>query len=1114
MQRFLLVLMCKMSLFFITSLAQAADQPTLKVSQVRDVVKNIELATAIGQGGQDQINSLQDLEKIFGSTMSALSVDMNSFSTQELQSIAFGGYTFIANPYNRSASVSLNILKELLPLDFTQMAQAGTNSICLGLFGVDASGKFLSTLSTGVSLNSSTTNGLDHFKLYVFKSDGTLLGSGPQYIPLNKYYSQTQQKFITPVFGNQVVSQQANISNATQNLGCLINGKDVTSKSQISYPYLICIENISGIDTPNRYLTFAELSSLLPSLTTSSAITGFYQNLDSLEIIIGNSAFSFNQNSLNSSTDIAQNGICADISQYIGPLANTGMQLVFAAVDTNGDIITNIGQASVTVAHYLLYIFDQNSNLIKAVYVNPAYSTQASYFQINQAANGITVRINGQTITQGQQYAYPVLINLSYGSDIKIPTVSSIKNQITLKKSETLSDLVYNLSASNGAATLDLSKKSSFGANWLDGINGLLAVGQTILINVTESLYNSTGSQASSGYELIFTAYALDSTSSTTSQIAQQSFALPVKLSGLTIEYQTSLSKTSQTLTVSNLQNSWIAIIPSAAPIPAGQALTYKELQKLSTYGAFKAFLNINNKQPLTPYVVTSYVTTEGTIPGWYNPGTQQYSGSGFGLQLEPAAQTTGNGYFFVEDNLGNTNIFNGNSGVAALNSKSPLLTELENTIIPSGSSTMIFLGFDAQGNYIPDISKTAPAKFGLFIFDGGGNILSSSPVYFSAKDYVGKYPSNPTSPATFILNGLGIHQTKSLIYPFALKVTWKFKGKLPKPKPKPTPTPTPTTIPTSAQIPTSMVISMPLGSSLSQFGCLLSQPELFNAKFMSTINGNLKNIGDSLKVQISTSNNAITATAYVKTQSIATSKSIAGTVKTIQSLLYTISGAVSEMELPVTLISGYQDIWLEFKVVSMYSYLASLTLSALQKYISLNPALVTSNLATATQTLPGWTSSTQGWNLSLVQIGGVGYSFVQAYDVEAWQDKPISIDVNSIENTISCKMQNEGGRMEEACSGQCNMVLFGFDQNNNYMNNILDSKNIPSYFGLFMYDASGRILSGFPKKFDASEYYIPDKYKLLPNAKAPAQFILGGLGQTQNPTLTYPFNLTINWSY
>lgn len=1122
MQRILLKIMCKMSLLFFAINIHAADQSTLQVSQVRDVVKNIEIATQIGQGGQDQVNSLQDLEKVFGSRMSVLSVDMNSLPTQELQSIAFGGYTFISNSYNRSASVSLNILKELLPLDFQEMAKDGTNSICLGLFGVDAAGNLLTNLSKSVS-TMSTTGVLDHFKLYIFKSDGTLLGTSPQYIPLNKYYSQAQQKFITPVFGHNVVSQTINVSNAKQNLGFLLNGKDITSNAQISYPYLICIENIAGIDTPNRYLNFTELSSLLPNITTSSPITSFYQNLDSLEIIIGNAGFSFNQNSLNQSTDIAANGICADISQYIAPLENKGMQLIFAAVDASGNIIRSFTHASVVVDHYLLYILDQNSNLIKAVYVNPAYATDAYYFKIAQSANQITVRINGQTITQGQQYLYPVLINLTYGSGIKIPDVSSIanSNKITLNKSKTLSHLVYNLNS--GAATLDVSKKSLFGANWLDSINGLLEAGQTILLNAQQALYSSGSSQASSGYEVTFSAYAVDSTTSTVSQVAEQSFALPSQLSGLTIGYQKNLSKTSQTISIpnsgndpqNNLEDNWIAIIPSTTAIPAGQKLTYKSLQTISTYGTLKAILNIN-KNTLYSVPVTSYVNTQNTIPGWYNSGTKQYSGQGFELQLDQ--MQSGKGYFFVEDNLGNHNIFNGSSGVAALDPKSALLSALEATIVPGGSCTMILLGFDAQGNYIPDIIKTTPYKFGLFIFDAKGNSLSNSPVLFSADDYVGlgKYQlsTNAVGPAKFIVNGLGIHQIKSLTYPFALKVTWKIKGK---PAPKPKPKPTPTSIPTSAQIPSSMVIPIYTGQTLTQFGCLLSSQtsESFDATFISTVTEKLKTAGDSVKIKISTLNNVITATAYIKNNQIAQSQSLVlPENKSIESLLYTISGS-QEMNFAITKIEGYQDIWLEFKVMDALSYslLMSLSLSQLPTYISdLNTESIHS-LVTDPTSLPGWLlgNCKSGFTLTLNQMNaGNGYAFVQDF----WNSCSTELfsGTSGIAALGSSTPAYDSMLTQMKTFSNVSLALFAFDAQNNYISNILSTK--PTTFALFAYDKNGNIVSNFPVRFSANDYVGSGRYVIKSGAIAPATFTIAGLRILEtSPTLTYPFVLNINWT-
>ncbi len=1133
MQKFLLVLMCKISLFFVTLPLKTADQSTLQVSQVRDVVQNIEIATQIGQGGQDQINSLQGLEKVFGLTMSVLSFDMNNLQTQELQSISFGdisgGYVFISNHYNRSASVSSNILKELLPLE----TQGSTNSICLGLFGVDSSGKLLTSLSTDT-----TAGALDHFNLYIFKSDGTLLGTGPQYIPLNQYYSQAQQKFITPVFSNNSISNTANSSNTTQSLGCLINGKDVTSSTQISYPYLICLENISGVDAPNRHLNFAEISTLLPSIATSYPISSFYQTVDSLEIIVGSKAFSFNQNSLNQSTDIAGNGICADISQYIAPLANTGMKFIFAAVDTNGDLLSALTQTQTAVDHYLLYIFDQNNNLIKAVYINPEYTTDASYFKINQSSNGVTVRLNGQTITQGQQYLYPLVINLTYGSAVKIPTLSSITNKITLKKSETLSSLIYNLQASSGTFPLDLSKKKYFGVNWLDSINGLLAVGQTLLLHVEQALYSSTDSQSSSGYELNFTVYALDSTTSKVSQVAQQGIDLgDVQLSGLSIGYQTNLMKTAQSLSVSaqKLQSNWMAIIPYDTGTQ-GQVLNKPSLEKISTYGALSAILSVNSVS-LIPQMVTSYVTTANTIPGWYNQATKQYSGQGFSLQLQQTQTLANGGYFFVEDTINrNSNKFSGTSGVAALDSKSLLLPELEATIVFGGSCTMVVLAFDGQGNYIPDISTTIPTQFGLFIFNGSGNSLSNSPVFFNAQDYVGlgKYPFSIGSAGSvnFIVNGLGIHQSKSLTYPFALNVTWKLKDKptptpTPKPKPKPTPAPSKPVVPSAANA----IVMVAAGQTLSAMNYQVTVDSVpvsapaFDGTFMNLVNSALVNPNDAVWVNLIYNQDSITGTAYTSSGQVIgkpSSVSIDSGVPLTGKIYYILStGFMGSVQLIETATSKQlNNTWI--KIIKSgpgspvpYSELLTYSLAQLQSKITLSAGSINSTLVTY-KVLPGWTNTSSGFSFKLNQMnGGNGYAFVQdpwngystqRFDAQSKTGIAVPVGVDKILTTV---IPSSFLGKKVLVRGSCQMVLLGLDQNAMSLSNILDTTNPPVAFVLFVYDAKGNLITH--SSFSANNYEGLGAYTLQ-STTPPATFSMTGLSQSTPVTLTYPFLLQVNW--
>lgn len=887
MQKVLLNKAFMILIIFCVSDVFSASTSGLDVSQVRDVVQNIALATQIGQAGQDQISTVSDLGKVFGEGIlnNILKLNMVNFPTQEIQSIAFGGYTFIANPFNSKANVSSNILKELWPLDFKQMAQGGTNSLFLGFFGADASGNLLKTLVNNSS-NFNATGSLDHFKLYIFQSDGTLLGTEPLYIPLNKYYSASQKKFMVPVFGTDELQAQLNNSNNEQNFVFTLNGQQISASLDFSYPYIVYIENISGIDVPNRNLSMQELSSVFFSNTgnTFPQISSYYQTLDSLEIAIGNSVFSFNQNSLNQSTDIAANGICADISQYIAPLITSGMQLMFIAINQNGSIITNFEQQQ-AVDHYLLYIFDQSSNLVTAVYVDPAYFTPSSSFGINQAVNGVSVRVNGKTITQSQSYVYPLLINLSYGSGIQLPALSKISNTITLKQSQTLSSLTYNLVTASGSVAVSFSDTNYFNSNWLDSMNTYLDMGQTLLVNLQNSVYPQ------GGYEIIFTIYSLGNTPSASALLAQQAFIFPSPLSSIAVAYgtnataQTTNASATQTLTVasSNLANSWIAIIPSKKLVPK-QSLTSSLLKKYSTnYQSLAAILNASGvvvySEPVTSYIKTQDINAQDksvTIPGWYNSKTKQYQNNGFNLQLVQA--NGGSGYFFVQDiSSGNINVsaFSGITGVAGLLEKSPALQALEETIVPGGTCTMALFGFDKQGNYIANIldPKTPPDHFDLYIFDGNGNNLATSPISFPASNYagLGKYVLNPnaTAPAAFYLNGLGISQAKILNYPFAVTINWNFGKNVPIPKPKPhTPT---SIIPTTPDATVSVIAGQQLSylnygaktqiPGVSSFS--IPFPTNLSSSFFTQINQQLTTAGDFVWVNFKNNNTTITATAY-----------------------------------------------------------------------------------------------------------------------------------------------------------------------------------------------------------------------------------------------------------
>ena len=190
----------------------------------------------------------------------------------------------------------------------------------------------------------------------------------------------------------------------------------------------------------------------------------------------------------------------------------------------------------------------------------------------------------------------------------------------------------------------------------------------------------------------------------------------------------------------------------------------------------------------------------------------------------------SGDGYFFLEDSSNgtpNTAAFANNSGVAGIVKGSSIEAEIQNTIVQNGTCTMALFGFDANGNYITNIldPQTPPDHFELYIFDGNGNNLPSSPVKFNPSDYVGlgsyQLQSKATAPATFYLDGLGLLNGQSLNYPCAFTINWN-SGTIPlpkgKPKPKPTPTPTPTPKPTPTPTPSipDAVISIAQGNYLT----------------------------------------------------------------------------------------------------------------------------------------------------------------------------------------------------------------------------------------------------------------------------------------------------------
>ena len=149
-------------------------------------------------------------------------------------------------------------------------------------------------------------------------------------------------------------------------------------------------------------------------------------------------------------------------------------------------------------------------------------------------------------------------------------------------------------------------------------------------------------------------------------------------------------------------------------------------------------------------------------------------------------------------------------------------------------------------------------------------------------------------------------------------------------------------------------------------------------------------------------------------------------------------------------------------------------------------------------------------FSLSLDQMnGGKGYAFIQ----DPWnkittafansKGVAASINTNSITNTIKYSYN------ENEYSGQCSLALLAFDKNNNYIPDITVVS--PTQFGLFMYGANSKPLSGFPVQFNANNYVGLTEYQLKPNSKGPATFVLNGLGLSTT-SLTYPFLLNLYW--
>ncbi len=1143
MKRFLLVLIYQISLFLFVNHIYCADTNSLQAQQVQGIAQNIANVTQIGQTGLQDITTLSDLSySMYGRLKGAkANVETIDLKNAQLASIAFGGYTFIANPFNISKGVSEKILSDLYNLDVA----GKLNTIMVAFIGYQRIRN--NGISTDIPLL--TLDNVDYFKLYVF--------TNPPYfnhlafskvIPLEHYYSTTQQDFVTPNF---------NSSSGVQNLNIIVNGQNVSNNA---YPCFVEINNISGLSVPTRLLPYKDIVASL-NVNEISEVTISYQEIDSLEIILGQSAFSCSQNSFNHSTTIGRDGIAANISSDIAPYLQEGMQFLLVAVDTHDDILSTLSDPNNQIDHYILYILNQTvdfnnqpvNNVIKGIYIDPSWVTPATSFGVVQDSNAITVKINGLTLAQGN---YPLLINCVNNSGAEIPT--SFAKKIILTGTQTLTALKFVINDSNGQQIIsfgsDKKEVNTAYLNMLDTLNTAFA-GYTILVNVVQPQNNTpNNTQNDTQTNTIIELYGQQN--STSPRVPIGSFSLPITFKSCSLEYMTSSTSSLESSIISS--GNFGIQIQLAGVV---QTLTYSTFKKIDFYDALKAVLSA--QATFDQEIAASYPAQQNVIPGWYNPTTKLYQHQGFSLQLEQ--MQTGSGYFFVQDSSGISSKFQNQVGVAALDAQSLLLKSLQKNIVEGGECKIVLLAFEqnnnAPGNYIPDITKTIlPAYFGLFLFDQDGNRLRHSPVFFNMNNFIGQnnYQLKSINSNTFVFNGLGLQNSMKLTYPFGLKIQWNFPGVQPKPKPTP---PTRLPIPKSANIP--MVISIIQDSSLTELGYIVSSqsaPVNFDSDFLNTITSSLTNINDTVKVKISGSR----ATVYGKNNQILTKISLDNikNVQSIKNITYTISDGSQKTQknLPISFIKGYKDIWLELKVIKpappaaplLYSALTTLTLpelkSALQKIgVTLSsttiPVTNWANPYLQHQTVPGWWVSQNGeevlqgsgWTMKLQQMdGGDFYAFLEDpahLDIPKLFQKKFRyaigivlsnagvaavLDKNAIEGTIIWTPPF-GGR-KPIISGSCSMVLLGFDAKNNYVHDIIATP--PTNFGLFMFDTHGNPLDINPQTnnsgilFPAMNYVGLGAYTLQANAQGPAIFEIGGLGLSGTIAATYPSAIQINWVY
>lgn len=290
------------------------------------------------------------------------------------------------------------------------------------------------------------------------------------------------------------------------------------------------------------------------------------------------------------------------------------------------------------------------------------------------------------------------------------------------------------------------------------------------------------------------------------------------------------------------------------------------------------------------------------------------------------------------------------------------------------------------------------------------------------------------------------------------------------------------------------------------------------SSSFLNSINANLATESDVVWVNLTNDGTTIQAIAYTTQQGYIDSTSMTVQDETIvNGFYYDVSQNLSDLKTIPVNPAKINNLWIKFVNTFSFTYydLLKLTLSQLQGQIRSNQSSINSFLSLS-ETIPGWNSGANGsgWSLGLNQMNsGNGYAFIQ----DPWNNYittifsgtsgiAVNINVSSIETTMTCSTTTASG----ASCRSCNMVLLGFDQNNVYIPDIIATP--PTTFGLFMYDANGNLLSGFPVQFSANNYVGLGNYQIKQGAQGPAQFTLSGFGLSSNVTLKYPFNLSINW--